>query len=281
MSFVKIKSHAKINLALNIIGKLPALHRIESIIAFVTLHDEIFIKKIKMKKHKISFYGKFSKNISKSNTINKLLRILENKKLLNDIKFQIKINKRIPSKAGLGGGSMNAANLLKYFIKKKIIKITNQKIIEVCKMIGSDVILGLNSKSSILTSDNKIKYFPKRKEIYTLIVKPSFGCSTRHIYSKVKNFDKSKFNKPSKKMFNFNFLKKLKNSLEPIVLSKYPELRKIKLDLEKLSNPGFVRMTGSGSALVAYFQSKEKCDYAKKQFNKKYKNYWCIASKTI
>ena len=40
-------------------------------------------------------------------------------------------------------------------------------------------------------------------------------------------------------------------------------------------------MTGSGSAMVAYFQSKERCDNAKKQFNKKYKNYWCIASKTI
>jgi len=82
-------------------------------------------------------------------------------------------------------------------------------------------------------------------------------------------------------MLKFNYLKKLKNSLEPIAISKYPKLRKIKLDLEKLSNPGFARMTGSGSALVAYFQSKEKCDYAKKQFNKKYKNYWCIASKTI
>ena len=40
-------------------------------------------------------------------------------------------------------------------------------------------------------------------------------------------------------------------------------------------------MTGSGSALVAYFISKERCDNAKKQFNKTYKNYWCIASKTI
>ncbi len=40
-------------------------------------------------------------------------------------------------------------------------------------------------------------------------------------------------------------------------------------------------MTGSGSILVAYFQSKERCERAKKRFNKKYKNYWCIASKTI
>jgi 4-diphosphocytidyl-2-C-methyl-D-erythritol kinase len=40
-------------------------------------------------------------------------------------------------------------------------------------------------------------------------------------------------------------------------------------------------MTGSGSALVAYFQTKERCQRAEKEFNKKYKNYWCISSKTI
>ena len=119
------------------------------------------------------------------------------------------------------------------------------------------------------------------KKIYTLIVKPNFGCSTKDIYSKVRNFDKPKFNKPSKKMFNYNNLINMKNSLEPIVFNKYPKLKKVKLDLEKSLNPIFVRMTGSGSAIAAYFQSKERCDNAKKQFNRKYKNYWCIASKTI
>ena len=82
-------------------------------------------------------------------------------------------------------------------------------------------------------------------------------------------------------MFNFDFLEKMNNSLEPIVFGKYYKLRNIKLFLENFTKPAFVRMTGSGSALVAYFISKERCDNAKKQFNRKYKNYWCIASKTI
>ena len=59
----KIKSFAKINLALNVIGKTSNLHNIESIIAFISLYDDIFIKEINSKKHKISFTGKFSNNI--------------------------------------------------------------------------------------------------------------------------------------------------------------------------------------------------------------------------
>ena len=55
----------------------------------------------------------------------------------------------------------------------------------------------------------------------------------------------------------------------------------IKLYLESSLNPVFVRMTGSGSALVAYYQTKKRCERAKKRFIQKYKNIWCIASKTI
>ncbi len=119
MSFHKIKSYAKINLTLNITGKDSLLHQIESIIMFTALHDEIFIKKIKSDNHNISFFGKFSPGINMNNTVSKLLSILENKELLKDKKFRIKINKKIPTEAGLGGGSMNAANILKYLIKKK------------------------------------------------------------------------------------------------------------------------------------------------------------------
>ena len=281
MKYSKIKSYAKINLVLNIIGKTSSLHKIESIIAFVDLHDVILIKSIKSKKHNISFSGNFSKNISKKNTVSNLLEILEKKKLLHNKKFKIKIHKKIPSQAGLGGGSMNAASILKYFIKKKIIKINQKKIIEISKLVGSDVILGINSKNSILSSSNKIRYFEKCKKFYTLIVKPSFGCSTKEIYSKVRKFSKPKIKKPIKSMFDLNYLKKMNNSLEQIAISKYPKLKSIKLYLERSCNSVFVRMTGSGSALVAYFQSKDKCLNAKKIFSKKYKNCWCIASKTI
>ena len=94
MRQIKIKSYAELNLALNIIGKTSYLHKIESIVTFASLHDEIFIKKIKSKSHNISFFGKFSRNISKNNTVSKLLSILEKKGLLKNIRFRIKINKK-------------------------------------------------------------------------------------------------------------------------------------------------------------------------------------------
>ena len=51
--------------------------------------------------------------------------------------------------------------------------------------------------------------------------------------------------------------------------------------LENLSNIEFTRMTGSGSAIIAYFSSVKKCKEAVKKVKKKFRNYWYKTSKTI
>ena len=131
MNYFKIKSYAKVNLALNVVGKKNLLHKIETVVSFVKLHDEILIKKTKDKDHKIKFIGKFSSNISSKNTVSRLFDIIDKNKLLNN-KYQIIVKKNIPSRAGLGGGSNNAAAILNFFTKNEIIKISKKKKISNC-----------------------------------------------------------------------------------------------------------------------------------------------------
>ena len=276
-----LKSFAKINLALHVTGKLTNLHKIESIVKFIDLHDTISINEINSYKHEVSFIGNFSKKIKEDNTVNKLFEILEKKNFLKKKKFQVKIKKNIPQESGLGGGSMNAATILNFLIKKKIIKINQKKILQITKLIGSDVILGIKPKSAILSSNSKIKKFLKTPNFNILLVRPNFGCSTKKIYSGVKRFSKSKFNNPKKNMMNLNSLLKYENDLEKVAFSKYPKLKILKSFLENLNQPLFVRMTGSGSVIVAYYQKKQDCKLAKVRFKRKFKNYWCNTSKTI
>ena len=277
----KIKSYAKINLALNVTGKSAKLHKVESIISFVDLHDLIYLKLTNSKDHKVSFQGTFSKDINKKNTVSTLLKILDKKKLLNNKKFHIKIIKNIPQQAGMGGGSMNASTLINFLMIKKIIKIEKDELAKLTKLIGSDVILGINAKNSILSSNGKITQYKKKFRLYTLIVKPNFGCSTKYIFSKVKSFSKAKLNLPKHTMFNKYYLKNLNNDLEVVAFKKYPKLKSIKSFLSSIPNTIFVRMSGSGSSIVAYFHSKKACSIALKKFKRKFNSYWCIASKTI
>ena len=205
---------------------------------------------------------------------------MKKKKLLKN-KYQITVKKNIPSKAGLGGGSMNAACLFKFFIKKRLIRLKKKEIIKISNSVGSDVILGLYSTSLVLKKNNHISILRPKNKFNVLIVKPNFGCSTQKIYSKLKKFSKQEFKSTSKNMFSINFLKNSKNDLEAIALEKYPKLRKLKNFLVNLSDTEFVRMTGSGSAIIAYFNSVKKCKEAEKKVKNQFRNYWCKTSKTI
>ena len=281
MKSFKIKCYAKINLALNVVNKKVKLHKIESIVSFIDLYDLIYLKQTKKKEHKVFFKGKFSKNINRINTVTNLLKLLDQKNFLNNRKFEIKVVKNIPQKAGMGGGSMNAASLIDFFIKKKIISLSKNQLKKLTGQLGSDVILGINPTNTILSSNGKTKKYDKNIQLHTLVVKPNFGCSTKYVYSKVKSFSKSQFNFPNQKMFKVKYLKTLNNDLEKIAFKKYPKLKKIKSFLLTLPNNIFVRMSGSGSSIVAYFHSKRACSNAYRQFRGKFKSHWCIISKTI
>lgn len=282
MSISKINSYAKINLSLGVLGKLKnKLHRIESLVSFIDLHDEISIQKINKKKHKVFFYGRFSKNIPNNNTISKLLELLDRQNFLKNKKYLIKIKKNIPLKSGMGGGSMNASSVLRYFVNKNKLLLNTSQISQIANKIGSDVMLGIEKKNSILQGNRKLFRSNKKIGLYTIIIKPNFGCSTEKIYKNIKSFSKPALNKNKNKLFSVSNIISLKNDLEKVAFKKYPFLANIKQNMLNLPKVKFVRMTGSGSSLLAYFNSKKASLNAAKLLKKKYKNYWCILSKTI
>lgn len=273
-----IKSYAKINLNLNIVSKrkINNLHQIESLVALIDLADEIKISEIRSKKHKVIFRGKYSKGIPKFNTITHLLALLEKEKIIKK-KYRILVKKNIPKKSGMGGGSMNAASILSFFLKKKIL--TKKLSEKFAKKIGSDVILGLNKFPKVYLPSGKIRVLKTRIKYYLLLVKPNFGCSTRKVFSANKVFSKSKLGKL--KNVSKTMIINSENDLENSAFRLYPNLFKLKNKLLSWKKAEFVRMTGSGSTLVMYFNTKVSAKNALKMSKRKLNNCWCILSKVI
>ena len=97
----------------------------------------------------------------------------------------------------------------------------------------------------------------------------------------MRKFSNRESNLNSNNIFSMKLLKKSKNDLEIVVLKEYPKLKSLKIFLENLTSIEFARMTGSGSAIIAYFSSFRKCKEARKKVKKQFRNYWCKISKTI
>ena len=285
MAYKKFKSFAKINLFLNVGKKIKKLelHDIESLVCIIDLFDEIKLKKNKNNRDQIKFIGKFNGHINKKNTISNSLKILREEGVIKkENKYDILVNKKIPVFSGLGGGSSNAAYLIKNFFKKN--RISQKRQASFVNHIGSDLKLFFGSNQIYQKKLNKITKLKTKLKLYFIIVYPFFKSSTKEIYSKIRFTKKLKNNSlyekgPKNKIIQG--LLKERNSLEKIVVSKFPKVKKILLELKLLNECQFSRVTGSGSACFGVFLSKKRAVSGLKKIKKKFPKYWCVVGKTI
>ncbi len=287
MKKFKIKSYCKINLFLRVLKKLKSgYHNIASLITFCDLHDTISVFEIKNSKDKISFSGKFKKNIDiRSNTVTKVLNLLRKNNFLKNKYFKINIQKNIPHGSGLGGASSNAADLLNYFNLKMRLRLSKKKIAIIASKIGFDVPISLERKNTFLIGKKgKISRLNKKFRLNLLIVYPNQICSTKKIYekNKKKSWPKSYslFHKKNNKQL-IDFLTDQDNDLQSAVIKIYPTVEKIIDYIKSQNGCYFSRITGSGSACIGIFSNMKNALYAKKLIKLKYPKYWCVVSKTI
>ena len=278
-----LKSYSKINLTLRVNDKLKNnLHNIQSYFCLINLCDEIRIKKIFKKtkrKDEIKFFGRFSKNIDNlNNTVSSTLRLLRKKKLISNY-YSIKVKKKIPIFSGLGGGTGNAVSLANFLTKSK-----NKKGLSdlLDNYIGSDSRLFFY-KQGFLKSLKSVKSF-KKYDLYFLLIYPRINCSTKFIYSKVKNYSprqRISLIKFTNKDSFLNFIAKEKNDLQGIVEKKYPKIKKLIKAIKSENGCYISRMTGSGSVCFGVFKSKKSAKVALNRIKLKFPKYWMCVAKTI
>ena len=277
-----LKSYAKVNLNLIVNKKLSnGLHNLQSIYCLVDIFDEIFLKKNKNQSiDKISFRGQFSKNIKNSdNSVLKVLKVLRKNKIISNT-YTIKIKKKIPVFSGLGGGSSNAATILKFLSNKKINK---NKFNQIINSVGSDLRLFFYNQG-YLKNLNKAVKLRKKNSLNLLIIYPKIKCSTEKVYSMVKNYSKKELfsqKNTTTKVRLINYLLHSRNDLQSIVEKKHPIIKKLIFNLRKMKGCYLSRMTGSGSACYGLFNDKKCSKAALKKLRKKYPKFWFSMAKTI
>jgi 4-diphosphocytidyl-2-C-methyl-D-erythritol kinase len=275
-----LKSFSKINLSLNINSKLKnGLHYIQSYYCLINLFDKIKIRKIDKKKDKVVFFGPFVKHIKKSNnSITNLLKLLRKLELISGY-YSVNVIKNIPVFSGLGGGTSNAASVLKFLLKGKVSK----KILEkVEKLIGSDLRLFFY-KQGFLQNLRTIKTIKKQK-LFFLLSRPNIICSTKKIYSKVKKYSKKKkfnFQKMNNKKGFINYILEQNNELQSIVEEEYPSIKILLKDINTEKGCHFSRMSGSGSVCYGLFNNESNAKKALNKIKTKHPKFWFSIAKTV
>ena len=273
MKSYTIKSYAKVNVGLQILNQRPdGFHNINTVFQELDFYDTI---KLKKKDSGCEFYS----NVKWLNNDSTNLCVLAFEKLSEEYDIggiSINLVKKIPSGGGLGGGSSNAAAILKGLCHLYSIDPVYEKLSKIALTIGADVPFFLKGGTQIASGigEQLVELNGIINGVYLLII-PKFKIDTRWAYKSFKKF----LQRPKVEVNFANLLgrdktpfKLFENDFESIVIPAYPEIAIIK---EKLwsCRPKFVSLSGSGSTVFGIFDDEAGAKSAESLFSHRYSTF--------
>jgi len=279
-----IKSPAKINLHLEVIGKREdGFHELAMIMQNIDLSDylefQINNEGLIMLKSDCN-----DLSLSSDNLIVKSANLLR-KKLNIDLGANIFLRKNIPIGAGLAGGSSNAAATLIGLNKLWNLKLDQKTLSSLASMLGSDIPFFINGGIQLCFGRGEIleKLDSKLEYGVILLKNPNVSVSTAETYKKYSNrfchqyLTNKEVIEKTRKELRDNFLKRLnfeyqhltiKNDLQLVVENENDSVKQALYLLSKLKNCLTISMSGSGPTCFAIFKD---IDTAKKELKANYK----------
>ena len=275
---IEEKGCAKINLALHVTGvKENGYHILDSIVIFTDIFDILSFKKDR--KNVLTFTGEFSKSLNvKNNSVIKALDLFEN--LLAD-RFSINIEKNLPLGAGLGGGSADAAAVIRF-----ITSYCSQPMpsLEAISKIGADVPVCVLSLASRVGGIGEITrpIDLSGMDLWIVLVNPRIFVATGSVFEDVSK----KNNDPLEPFTNFrktdqfiHYLRRQRNDLQSIAVNKWPEIKEVLDTLDKTQDVLLSRMSGSGSTCFGLYRTQDIAKRAVSYLNQKNSKWWIKYSK--
>jgi 4-diphosphocytidyl-2-C-methyl-D-erythritol kinase len=252
---------AKINLGLYVLNKRSdGFHNIETIMLPIQLHDSLEVSTISSKTEIIMYGANINIPLEK-NLIYKAWKLLTERHSIEPVLFHLV--KQIPSEAGLGGGSSDAAGALILLNNFFNLKLSNDLLKRYASEIGSDCAFFIESKPALAQGRGEIlRNINVDLSKYTIVVvKPNKlsdnnkGVSTAHAFSLVEPvFGRT----PLIDIISCpirTWRSKLFNDFEKPIINKYPQIGEIINHLYE-SGAIYASLSGSGSACFGIFETK-------------------------
>ncbi len=285
MKTVKIKSYAKVNLTLEITGVEGGYHLLDSLVANVDVYDLLVLKKRKGALSRITMKGMGSEGIPPEN--NNALKAAE----AFSATFQtegadITVYKNIPIGAGLGGSSADVVGVLNGMAA--LYNITDrEKLKALADSLGSDTGYMLNGGFARMRGrGERVEPLPLRSELHFLLICPHSSVSAKECYAAYDTAPKTLEYRgcPTEDMIaalqNANVNeggKYLMNDLFRAACALNDDVGRAMKEAESFSPLGGC-MSGSGSAVFAWFETRELCEWAKSRYKGKFRT---IVTKTV
>ena len=261
MDTVREIAPAKVNLSLEVIGKYEdGYHKLESIMQSVNLCDELILTAAG-EKIELTLDGDYPVPDDSSNLVWQAAELMKKKFNRVSSGLQIKLHKKIPVSAGLGGGSSDAAAVIRAINRLFSLGLTAPAMEKLALKLGADVPFCIRGGTAFARGrGGKLTFLPTPSpDKHSLIlIKPGFSAATEEIFARVSSEVYTR-ETDSDRLINLllsdrdvDWTEGWKNDLEQITFSLYPSLLEVKKKISEFC-PQHILMTGSGPTLMAFF----------------------------
>lgn len=280
---VTVKAYAKINLLLDILGKLEnGYHDLFMVMQSIGIFDTVEVESTQTQKIEI-ICDKDGVPNDERNIAHKAARAFFDFSKIKNPGLKITLEKSIPHAAGLAGGSADGAAVVRALDKIFETKLSDRQIVQICSTFGSDVAFcALGGTMLAQGTGNVLTYLPQLKIENLVVVKPDCSVSTAEAY---KAFDTAeRIRHPDcKGMLNAVFdsdVQKASHCVDNVFeqFIDIPERIEIK-SVMRSHNALCACMSGSGPSVFGIFESKEDAELCAQRLKKTFSNTFLCSSK--
>ena len=250
--------NAKINLGLNIVEKRPdGYHNLETIFYPINLQDalEVTRRENNDKEYTLHISGSPLEGEPEDNLVVKAYKLLK-KDYPGLLPVDIHMYKHIPAGAGLGGGSSDAACMIKLLNDKFSLGLSTERMEEYAVKLGADCAFFIRNKPVFATGIGNL-FEPVElslKGYHIILIKPDIFVSTRDAFAEIKPVRPAVSLKEIVKQPMETWKHSMKDDFEDSVFKKFPEIAAIKDELYDLGAV-YAAMSGSGSSVYGIFKA--------------------------
>jgi 4-diphosphocytidyl-2-C-methyl-D-erythritol kinase len=258
-----LRAFAKVNLGLHVFAKrADGYHDLDTIFQTVSLHDTIEFSSTEQP-HLVLSCSDRALGADEDNLVMKAARALKTR-FATAKGARIRLNKRIPMQAGLGGGSSNAAVSLLGLAALWQLNVAPNELLEMAAELGADVPFFFHGGTAHATGAGEtIESLADAPARFLLIIKPNAGISTVDAY---KLLDARSLTSPksktilstsgAKQFFDNSGFANLTNDFEAVVFEREPEIRRARAALINAGADAAL-LAGSGAAVLGIFESED------------------------
>lgn len=287
MTTITLTAPAKLNLYLHILGRrLDGYHLLESLFVFTKFGDVITLHPSPSLSLTINgpFQSAFLHTPIEKNLVYQAALLLQKRYKVKK-GANIHLNKHIPISAGLGGGSSDAATVLKGLNILWGLNLDESTLCEIGLSLGADIPACIIGKPAIVSGIGETIhpiFFPN---LWVLLVNPLFPLSTQQIFQhfQIQNILFSQSIEKEIDGKNWQHLQKIlaknHNDLERVALQLHPEIDKLLTLLSEQPGCELARMSGSGPTCFALFSDLLLAQKAEGYLTALYPDYWLKLSK--